>query len=117
MKHVMGLAVVIFIGILAWRIGGTLSSDALSMAVGVLFGVLAGIPTALLVATGYRSRDDQLHPHTPSEPPINVTNNYVMMPPSIERCMVDAGGNRAVQDHNGFGPIGTVGHQYHEHRS
>jgi len=42
------------VGVGAWQIGEKLSSDAVSMAVGVLFGILAGIPTALLVLVGNR---------------------------------------------------------------
>jgi len=63
MKHVIGLAIVVFAGIIAWRIGENLSSDAVSMAVGVLFGVLAGIPTALLVLVGGRRQDPMSDPH------------------------------------------------------
>jgi hypothetical protein len=54
MKRFFGLAVLVFVGVAGWRIGDSLSSDALSMAVGVLFGVMAGIPTALLVMAGAR---------------------------------------------------------------
>jgi hypothetical protein len=56
MKRFMGLAILVFIGAAGWRVGNTLSPDALSMAVGVLFGVLAGVPTALLVMAGNRRR-------------------------------------------------------------
>lgn len=55
MKRFLGLAMLVVIGVAVWRIGGQLSADALGMAIGVVFGVLAGIPTALLVlATGRR---------------------------------------------------------------
>lgn len=54
MKRYFGLVVLVFVGTAGWRIGDSLSTDALSMAVGVLFGVLAGIPTALLVVAGSR---------------------------------------------------------------
>lgn len=54
---VVGLCI---LGFLTWRLGSALSSDALGMAVGVLFGVLAGIPSALLVlaSSSRRERDD-----------------------------------------------------------
>ncbi len=58
MKRWMGLALLVFVGSAGWRIGEALSPDALSMAVGVLFGVLAGVPTALLVMAGSRRRND-----------------------------------------------------------
>lgn len=54
MKRWIGLALLVFIGTAGWRIGSALSPDALSMAVGVLFGVMAGVPTALLVMAGNR---------------------------------------------------------------
>lgn len=44
-------------GVAAWRIGETLSSDAISMGLGILFGMLAGVPAALLVMAASRRRD------------------------------------------------------------
>jgi hypothetical protein len=54
MKRWISLALLIFVGTAGWRVGESLSPDALSMAVGVLFGVMAGVPTALLVMAGGR---------------------------------------------------------------
>jgi hypothetical protein len=54
-QAIVVLGLVIF-GALTWRLGTSLSSDALGMAVGVVFGVLAGIPTALLVMASERRR-------------------------------------------------------------
>ncbi len=54
MKRWLGLGLLVFIGTAGWRIGDALSPDALSMAVGVLFGVMAGVPAALLVMAGSR---------------------------------------------------------------
>src|SRR4051812_12305501 len=59
MKRWMALALLIFVGAAGWRIGGSLSPDALSMAVGVLFGVMASVPTALLVMAGNRRRSSE----------------------------------------------------------
>lgn len=49
------------VAFLAWHIGGRLSPDALGMALGVLFGILAGIPMALmmLVAARRRTREEE----------------------------------------------------------
>lgn len=49
---------------LCWFIAGMLSPDAVGMAVGMLFGVLAGIPTALLMMANNRQRasDDDEQP-------------------------------------------------------
>lgn len=57
MKQFLGAAFLVFVAVAAWRIGGSLSADALGMAVGVLFGVVAGLPAALLVIAGGRRRD------------------------------------------------------------
>jgi hypothetical protein len=59
MKQLAVVTVLILGGVLAWLFASRLSADALGMAVGLLFGVLAGIPTALLVlASGRRRRPD-----------------------------------------------------------
>lgn len=56
MRYII-LAGLIFVGVIAWRIGESLSSDALGMAVGILFGMSAGIPAALLVLVSGRRED------------------------------------------------------------
>ncbi|MEZ4617750.1 MAG: hypothetical protein R2867_19875 [Caldilineaceae bacterium] len=56
MKKVIVLLAMAFIGTAGWRIGNGLSSDAISMAVGIFFGILAGIPAALLVLASDRRR-------------------------------------------------------------
>ena len=45
----------------AWYLGSRLSSDALGFALGAVFGILAGVPTALLVLAANRrgSRQDE----------------------------------------------------------
>lgn len=53
MKILIGVMVAAVVG-LAWFMMSRLSSDALGMAVGVVFGVLAGIPSALLVLASSR---------------------------------------------------------------
>ncbi len=59
MKKVIVLTALIFIGVAGWRIGNRLSPDALGMAIGVLFGVLAGVPMALLAMAAGRRRNDE----------------------------------------------------------
>ena len=56
MKRFFALAVLVFVGVAAWQIGSKLSADAIGMGVGVLFGVMAGIPTALLLLASNRRR-------------------------------------------------------------
>jgi len=90
MKNFIGLILLVFVGVLGWRIGGSLSSDAVSMAVGVLFGIMAGIPTALLVLASDRRRTAQeeqrreilgrdRNPYGPYPP----GNSYPQQPPVI----------------------------------
>ena len=58
MKKFVLLGLLIFIGVAGWKVGEGLSSDATGMTVGMLLGVMAGIPTALLVLAGGWRRDD-----------------------------------------------------------
>ena len=57
MKKLLILTCLLFVAIVAWRISERLSADAIGMALGVMFGVLAGIPTALLVLASARRRE------------------------------------------------------------
>ena len=53
------LGVLALVGVGAWQIGNRLSTDAVGMGIGLVFGVLAGLPAALLVlATGRHARTD-----------------------------------------------------------
>ena len=56
MKTAVVVAVVLVIGVFAWSIANRLSADAIGMALGLGFGVLAGIPAALLVFVASRRR-------------------------------------------------------------
>lgn len=59
MKQLAVLTLLLIAGLLAWLFASRLSADALGMAVGLIFGVLAGVPAALLVLAANRrpSRD------------------------------------------------------------
>lgn len=59
MKRIVLLVVVMFIAFVGWRISESISSDALGLAIGVVFGVLAGLPTALLVLASNRRRESE----------------------------------------------------------
>ena len=58
MRKVAVVSIIVVFGILVWSIGNRLSADAVGMAVGMTFGVLAGVPTALLVMAGGRRNAD-----------------------------------------------------------
>lgn len=56
MKRLVVLVLFVFVAIAAWQIGSRLSADAVGLATGVVFGVLAGLPTAILVLASSRNR-------------------------------------------------------------
>lgn len=100
----------VLLAFLTWRLGSSLSSDALGMAVGVLFGVLAGIPSALLVAASQRRRrpydddDDDFSPPArqagqpyPYQPPVIV----LAAPREDKPQVVNNYDNRSVTIHSG----------------
>ena len=59
MKQLAVVTALMIAGVLAWLFASRLSADALGMAVGLLFGVLAGVPTALLVLASSRCRQHE----------------------------------------------------------
>ena len=59
MKRIILLVFVAFIAFVGWRITESISSDALGLAIGVVFGVLAGLPTALLVLASNRRGESE----------------------------------------------------------
>ena len=56
-------------GMLAWRIGQTLSSDAISMLLGIVFGVFAMLPGLLLSAASNRQESWVEEPQRPVSGP------------------------------------------------
>ena len=86
MKTALAIAVPlgIFFTAVAWRLTQLLSPDAIGMALGLGFGVLAGIPAALLVFVARRrdEEDDWQPPVTIVMPP-NPASIMPMAPPSI----------------------------------
>lgn len=62
MKYLIVGIVIVFGGVAAWWLGKRLSTDAVAMAVGLIFGALALLPTWLLIAysAGNRAQNDQV---------------------------------------------------------
>ena len=58
MTKIMILIGMLAVGLILWGIGSKLNSDAIAMGIGVLFGVMAGIPTALILVLSRNRRDD-----------------------------------------------------------
>ncbi len=93
MKKVILLVLLVVLGAFAWRIGERLSPDALGMGIGVLLGVMAGVPAALLLLASNRRRGDQDevpshagrtaqgYPYPPQAPVIVLTGAGMAAPP------------------------------------
>jgi hypothetical protein len=87
MKQLAALTLLIIGGFLAWLFASRLSADALGMAVGLVFGVLAGVPTALLVLAANRRRsvddDDEEEEPTPRYGMTHGAPAFPYQPPVI----------------------------------
>ncbi|MFN8440507.1 MAG: hypothetical protein U0175_07060 [Caldilineaceae bacterium] len=62
MKKILAVGFLLFLCAAGWEIVGRLSSDAIDLALGVLFGVMAGIPAALIALMASRRSDYQPQP-------------------------------------------------------
>lgn len=84
MRTLFGIAVLLFFGLVGWRLPTALSSDALGMAVGLLLGVMASIPVGLMLLASEKRRDaHSSHRQQPQRqieqqpaPPQQITNNF-----------------------------------------
>lgn len=69
MRRFSGVIVLAAIAVVGWQIGGILSHDALSLMLGVIFGIMAGIPAALVALSSNRTvRHEHVHRADPAEP-------------------------------------------------
>lgn len=59
MSRLFGLTILVVAVVLAVVVGQRMSTDAMAVAVGVVFGVAASIPTSLLLVAATRSRRDE----------------------------------------------------------
>lgn len=62
MKRFIALAIIVFLGASGWSLGQKLSADALSMGIGIFFGMLASIPAAILVLAAARRQGPERAP-------------------------------------------------------
>ena len=101
MKHLPAAIFLIVVAIVGWKIGSVLSRDALSMALGVIFGMMAGIPAALIAVS--------LKRQTPTEQPSNQQGERPLLPAPIpaprpkiiivqpERVLLSAGNQQRIE--------------------
>lgn len=83
MKRLLGLALMAGVVTLAIIIGQRMSTDAMAVMVGVVFGVAASIPTSLLIAMamrGSRRHDDPPYRRTDYQPTPPPPQIYVVNP-------------------------------------
>jgi len=68
-RRFSGVIVLTAIAVVGWQIGGILSHDALSLMLGVIFGIMAGIPAALVALSSNRTvRHEHVHRAVHAEP-------------------------------------------------
>ncbi len=84
MKTALAIAVPLgaFLTIVAWRLSDLLSPDAIGMAIGLLLGVFAGVPSVALVLLPARRRDeeDEWQPTVIDYPPPPVVYAHQVTP-------------------------------------
>ena len=80
MRWVFGITITAGLAAFFLRVFESISSDAVALALGVLFGVLAGIPVALLVVSAVRGQQRQAPPTREPREPSHQRPMIVMMP-------------------------------------
>lgn len=98
MKKLLGLSIVVGGVTFAIIVGNRMSSDAMAVIIGVVFGVAASIPTSLLIVAATRGSRRREEPRMSPDPRPQI---YVMpqypwpqqqLPPQIEGPRVTGGG-------------------------
>lgn len=72
MKQFIGIGFLIFITVTGWKLGEHMSSDAVGMALGVIFGLIAGIPAALIALVANNQQVTNHYYITEAEQPAAV---------------------------------------------
>lgn len=89
MRKLVGISFLLFVCVAGWKIGEHMSTDALGLALGVIFGMMAGIPAALIALS---ARPGEVHNHyhalvpqkTQEEPQKTITGpRYTVVMPSL----------------------------------
>lgn len=98
MKSVMALCIVAFCAGLGVIVGQRMSSEAMAVVVGVVCGVLASIPTSVLLLVAMRARDRRSAQSQPAQqqpqtyPPVIVVSpgGQQLPPPAQDPNTVDS---------------------------
>ena len=99
------LTVIWFVGLGAWWVGSKLSSDAIGLALGVIFGTMASLPGAVLVLVARRREAErppqQWQAQQPQPPVIVITGSTL---PALPRerdfsVILDAWGRPVGEQH------------------
>ena len=84
-KKLFALSILALATAAGCEIGSRFSTDALSLALGVMFGVMAAIPAALIAVAGNRDRRNVQQPREPSRiaeasllPVVRPTNYWLV---------------------------------------
>lgn len=84
MKQLAIFVLIVFFGAAGWSLGSRLSADALSMAIGIFFGVLASVPAALLVLAASRRGERQPAPdRRPAMPQTGYQTPVIVVAPPM----------------------------------
>jgi len=90
MKTILGIFIVAFVGVAAYMLRQRIDSNAASMAVGVLFGLLSSLPMFAMVAAEQRKTQQVEHHHTH-----DVAVRFI--PSNIQKAMAHYGADDAVR--------------------
>ena len=90
MRTILGILIVVFVGVAAFAIRQRIDSNAASMAVGVLFGVLSSLPMFAMVAAEQGKTQEVQHHHTH-----DVTVRII--PSNVQKAMAQYGADDAVR--------------------
>ena len=88
----------IALGAGAWGVASVMSSDAIGMIIGLLFGILAGVPPVLLVLVAARRQQAQHDPYyTPRPAPPPTVHQPPALLPGPVTLILNNGDGRSVQ--------------------
>ena len=97
MRWILATVALVVLAVGAWLVGSVLSSDAVGMVIGLLFGTMATVPGALLVLVAARrqqARHDPYYTPRPAPPP-TVHQPPAQLPGPVTLVFDNGDGRRA----------------------